>query len=417
MHVFFASVPKARTAKYVRNLVVAVDSTTGGDLDQSEEGRRRTGTLVSLCHVAIKWADAGKRTFLRQRIESKLASYLVRQGKYAASLELTSMLVKEMKKLDDKQLLVEVHLTQSRAFHLMSNIAKAKSALTAARTNANAIYISPETQGDIDLQAGFINAEERDFNTAYSYFFEAYENAASEPEAVRSLQLMLLCRIMGQQPKAVKTIVNAKGNQKHASKPEIESMVAIAAAFEKRSLDDYEQAREKYSHALGQDEDGSHGNTLVRRLIAEGFEEMMERNLLRVVEPFSRVELAHVAKLVGRPQADVQQRLAQMIIDEKLSGILDQGVGHLVLFEAQKPDALFTHSLEVVSGLAKAVESLSNRAQGVRRAEAVEAKASATKTDKADGTEKEKTKEEDGKSKEDGKEKGTKGKAKGKGGN
>ena len=51
-------------------------------------------------------------------------------------------------------------------------------------------------QAEIDLQAGFINAEEGDYTTAYSYFFEGYEAAESDRAATRSLQLMLLCRIM-----------------------------------------------------------------------------------------------------------------------------------------------------------------------------------------------------------------------------
>ena len=101
---------------------------------------------IRVCKEQIEWARQEKRNFLRQRIEMRLANLLMEVEDYQPALQLVDGLLTEVKKLDDKLLLVDVHLIESRLHHVLVNTPKSKAALTAARTAANAVYVPPGLQ-------------------------------------------------------------------------------------------------------------------------------------------------------------------------------------------------------------------------------------------------------------------------------
>ncbi|GAA0167136.1 hypothetical protein Leryth_012476 [Lithospermum erythrorhizon] len=339
---FFSVIPKAKTAKIVRGIVDAVAKIPG-----------TAGLQISLCKEIVQWTRAEKRTFLRQRIEARLAALLMESKEYTEALALLSGLVKEVRKLDDKLLLVEIDLLESKLHFSLRNLPKAKAALTAARTAANAIYVPPAQQGTIDLQSGILHAEEKDYKTAYSYFFEAFEafNALADPQAIFSLKYMLLCKIMVNQADDIAGIISSPKVGLQYQGPELDAMKAVASAYSKRSLKLFEVARQDFKAQLEED-------PIVHRHLSSLYDTLLEQNLCRLIEPFSRVEIDHIAELIELPSHHVEKKLSQMILDKKFAGTLDQGAGCLVIFDDPKTDAIYPDSLETVSNMGKVVDSL-----------------------------------------------------------
>lgn len=173
---------------------------------------------------------------------------LFQQEKYQQALDLINNLLREIKKLDDKQLLVEIHLVESKLHHALRNIPKAKAALTASRSISNAIYVVPKTQAQIDLMSGILHAEEHDYRTASSYFLESFESLAqlNDPSALSSLKYTLLSKIACGGAAEVSSMMNGKQSIKYVG-IDLEALQAIAKAHEQRSLELFEQASAKYA--------------------------------------------------------------------------------------------------------------------------------------------------------------------------
>ena len=345
---FFALVPKAKTAKIVRTLIDQLAKIPG------------TGELqMQLCRDSIEWCKAEKRSFLRQRIQSRLGSLLLEAKKYTEALALLEELLREVKKLDDKPLLVEISLVESATHHALRNLAKAKASLTAARTAANAIYCPPLLQAQIDVNAGCLHAEDRDFKTAFSYFYEALENFDSIGHArgTDCLKYMLLCKIMMNNPDEVTAIINGKPGMRHQGAA-IEAMRAVATAHQERSLHNFEAALATHAAHLGADPIiKTHLNALYDMLLAE--------NIRRIIEPYSRVETAHVASVMNLPLAQIEAKLSQMILDKKFKGTLDAGAGCLIVYGDETPDTTYDQALETMGNMSKVVDALFGKANKI----------------------------------------------------
>ena len=368
---FLTTITKAKTAKVVRQVLDIVCTAAPEALIMQE----------SVARSIISWTEQEKRSFLRQRVEAKLASILFSQHKYVEALELCDRLLHELKKLDDKQLLVETHLLESKIHFGLRNVPKAKAALTASRTAANAIYVSPTMQADIDSMSGTIHTEEGDYNTAHSYFLEAFEQLDqmnSDAEAMIALKYMMLCRILDSLRAALNLSSTGTVGIKSNSKAEvdlsglltgkqgvkyagsnIEAMSAIAAAASHRNLKEFQAVLEKYPHELQDD-------LLIKHHLHVLQEQLLESNLIRIIEPYSCVELTHVAAQIEMHVSAVERKLSQMILDGKLNGILDQGKGQLIVYEESEKDQAMEKGLQVISHMDAVVTSLFERSKALR---------------------------------------------------
>ena len=93
------------------------------------------------------------------------------------------------------------------------------------------------------------------------------------------------------------------------------------------------------------------------------YDNLLEQNLCRIIEPYSRVEVNFVSEQIKLPSLKVEQKLSQMILDKKIPGILDQGEGILIVYEENAPDKTYEVAMETINSMAKVIDTLYEKAK------------------------------------------------------
>lgn len=181
--VYFSVLPQAKTAKLIKNIV-----------EKMSKKIRNISTLYVIFKKYANWAYEKKRNFLKCRIEVKIVILYILKQKYKTALVLVERLLKEVKKLDDKTLLLELYIIETKIYMLLKNTARMKTSLTFAKNVANSINTAIYINGEIDFLSGVLFIFENDYKSAYIYLYECYETLYSYIYNSRNNALDLLSK-------------------------------------------------------------------------------------------------------------------------------------------------------------------------------------------------------------------------------
>ncbi|KAF8357539.1 hypothetical protein PRIPAC_92534 [Pristionchus pacificus] len=315
---------------------------------QTEEMKDRK---IQLCNECIEWATAQKRTFLRRSLQARLIRLHNDNFSHTIALEMAGKLIAELKKMEDRELLVEVVLEESKAAFALNNPNKARTSLVMAKTVSNTAFMTPVLQASIDLQSGILAAEENDFRTAFSYFYEAFENFEPIPgntnECIKTLKYMCLGKIVLDEPEHIKILLT--GKRKYES-IHLEAMKSLGKAFEKRSLAMYHEANAKFEKELRND-------VVIAHHSARLYDKLFEKEVIRVVEPYDVVDLDHLVTRIGLPMAKIERSVSGLILDGRIKGVLDQSTHTLTIYRPASSDTAYKKAVNLIHVLERIVDN------------------------------------------------------------
>ena len=313
--------------------------------------------LENLCNEIIQFCIDTNNISMKNRIQTRLAEIYFINNHYSNALELCNKIVFDLKRYEDNLGLIQLLLLESKIHYSTKGISKAKAALTSVKTLVTKVYIEPKLQANIDMHAGILAAHEKDFNLAYSYFFESFDvynipTQKKKNKAMKAFQYMILSKIVGGHIEEVNNIVLSKQGRDYYGK-EIEALRSVESAVKEKSIKLLKENIEKYKEYFS--------DPVIEFHLSNLNNELLEKNLIKIIKPYSVVEIDFVSKSIGLSYMDVLNKLRQMILDKKINGILDQGKGSLILYDSIPSNPYLDKSLETFKNLEKVVEALDKK--------------------------------------------------------
>ena len=313
--------------------------------------------IIKICEDITKFCDETNNISMKSKIQTRLAEIYYIHEHYSNALDICNKVIFDLKRYEDNLGLIQLLLLESKIYYATNGISKSKAALTSVKTLISKVYVEPKLQANIDLQAGILAAHEKDFNLAYSYFFEAFDaynipNQKRKNKALRAFQYMILSKIVGDHLDEVNNVVLSKQGKDYYGK-EVEALRSIESAVREKSIKILKENIEKNKEYFNDPVILYHINNL--------HNDLLEKNLIKIIKPYSVVEIDFVAKSIGLAYEDVLNKLRQMILDKKINGILDQGRGSLLIYDVETSNPYLDKSIETFKNLEKVVEALDKK--------------------------------------------------------
>ena len=181
----------------------------------------------------------------------------------------------------------------------------------------------PRIMGVIRECGGKMHMAERVWAEAATDFFEAFKSydEAGSGRRIQCLKYLVLANML------MNSSVNpfdAQEAKPYKSDPEIVAMTDLVAAYQHNEIGEFERILRSNRRAIMED-------AFVRNYIEDLLRNVRTQVLVQLIQPYTRVRLAHVAAQLSISQPEVEALLVGLILDERVEGHIDQVEGLLEL--------------------------------------------------------------------------------------
>ncbi|AFZ81605.1 proteosome subunit, putative [Theileria equi strain WA] len=199
---------------------------------------------------------------------------------------------------------------------------------------------------------------------SYSLTFESGTNnvdiitlvRADERKLVQSLKYLMLSTVLNDQANEVNTILGAKNKLKYSNHIEIVMIQKISKCYRESSLVDFEGLLVDYKSVILLD-------PVLQHEIEGLYETLLEKNIIRLLKPYSVVECEFISRKLQLPQDKIEKKLAEMILDNKLKGTIDQGSSTLEVYEDFTIQPIYEDVNKSIGHMTEVIETLYEKAQ------------------------------------------------------
>ena len=200
-----------------------------------------------------------------------------------------------------------------------------------------------------------IHLSERDYAIACSYFIESLEGFHQLKDGVKSARAfrhLLLAKILTDSLNEAQNLVEGKHGSVYSRFDETSlALLEILDAYKNKDL-------VKLSTTLSTKTEALRRDSVVFGQLETLSSQLLEKNILKLVKPYMRVELWYLTEKLKVSQDIVEHKLCEMILDHKLRGSIDQELGVLILLTQESQNEIFESSEEIINNMNGVVDQL-----------------------------------------------------------
>ncbi|KAI9492027.1 PCI domain-containing protein [Zychaea mexicana] len=221
--------------------------------------------------------------------------------------------------------------------------------------NVKSAIPHPRIMGVIRECGGKMHMGEKEWDMAQTDFFESFKNydEAGSPQRIQVLKYLVLANML------TESQINPFDSQEtkpYKNDREIVAMTNLVSAFQRKDIREFERILKSNRQAIM-------GDSFIRAYIDDVLANIRKQVLVKLIKPYTRIELAFMAKQLNIAVEEVEELLIALILDEKISGRIDQ-VNQRLELEQRSTDTVKYETMEKWSNnLSKLCKTVSSRAQ------------------------------------------------------
>ncbi|RVD91069.1 26S proteasome regulatory complex [Tubulinosema ratisbonensis] len=296
--------------------------------------KERDDNILYLLTELIDWSGKEGKKMLRLDLEVRKINFLLIFRKFRECLESICVILKDLKRFDDKENQIRLYVYESRAYYELNDISKAKSAMTSARALAVSSYCPTDLQANIDLLSGMFVCDDKLHSVAYSYFLESLDGftiCKNRMGAALSVRYLILSKIMSKKYDEIPVILKNKPIIPYLNDPVLIFFLEIRDACKKRDLKEYQNILQNNPSLLSED-------TFVKKHLKELYSILLENNILKIIEPYSNIRINLISEKLNFSLEEIEEKLRKMILDGVIYGIIDNAKHLLIIYEKKTDD-------------------------------------------------------------------------------
>lgn len=182
---------------------------------------------------------------------------------------------------------------------------------------------SPRIMGVVRECGGKMHMAEGHWADAQSAFFESFKNYddAGSPQRIHVLKYLVLANMLAESQ------INPFDSQEtkpYKNDPEIVAMTDLVAAYQRVDIAEFERIMKNNRKSIMDD-------AFIREYIDDVLRTFRTQVLVNLIRPYTRIELAFVARELNISVDEVEGLLIALILDNKIQGKIDQTAQRLEL--------------------------------------------------------------------------------------